>query len=177
MSGKRHPMLGAAWSSPAISGKKFNGQPSTWLGTAGDLVTPLSPKQAYETYQIDDFDAATVGSVANLFGFDIKPDYQSPLVMAYESASPEEFKKKAGSILHAATDPTASAGEKAIAKKILAGLSKEDAVKALYDTVQEKRIAGSKSKGLKHPLTIQDSSGKLTEYGLRVSRLNFLIEE
>jgi hypothetical protein len=108
---KLHPTWGTILS--LLTGKKFGGQKDQTLpGAAVDMSVPLAPRQAWEIARIEpDYDAIVVLSFLNFAGFDVKPDYSSPQVMAYEAASPEEFKKKAGSILHAATDPTASAGQ------------------------------------------------------------------
>lgn len=172
MEGKRHPMLSTVWSLPIVSGKKFGGRKQTWFGAAADLATPLTPRQIYDLYQTDDADAATVSALLTVLGFDVKPDHQNPVVMAYEADSPAEFRKRVGNVLYTATGEKASEGEKALARKLLAGMPEDDSVAILRESVQAKRTASH----AKTPLRIRESSGKLSSYGERLARLRAIRE-
>jgi hypothetical protein len=158
---KLHPTAGTILS--LATAKQFGGRKDqTVAGAAKDASIPLTPRQAWSILMTEDPDAAVVLSSLNFLGFDVKPDYSSPVIMKHEAENDEEFKKKVGSVVYNATSPKADDGDRAMAKKVLAGKTDEDVRGILRETVKAR---GGKAR-------TRTASGKLTAYGKRLARLN-----
>jgi hypothetical protein len=166
MAGKRHPAFSALWSSPVVSGTKFGGRKQTWLGVLADLWTPLSIQQMVQNYEIDDFDAATVGNILNILGSDVKPDYKNPRVMRSQM-EPEEYGKRVGTMLYEATGPLATEKDRDAVAPHISDMPPEVRMKLLVDAYKSRRSAKHKN----DPINMTAANGKLTAFGERANRL------
>jgi hypothetical protein len=166
MQSKLHPAVSALWSAPAVSGVKFGGRKQTWLGVLADLWTPLSIQQMVQNYEIDDFDAATVGNILNILGSDVKPDYKNPRVMRSQM-EPEEYGKRVGTMLYEATGPLATEKDRDAVAPHISDMPPEVRMKLLVDAYKSRRSAKHKN----DPINMTASNGKLTAFGERANRL------
>jgi hypothetical protein len=151
---KAHPTWGVLLS--AITGKDFGGGDITAAGVVQDMVMPLALRESLQSLAIDDPDAAAVATILTMFGVSVGPDYQSPefnrygageqavsdIVMdkikgrkreepGFTARREKLFAEKAGEALEAATDPSATDGEKATAVKFVGYMGTDNAREAL----------------------------------------------
>ena len=183
---KAHPTWGVLLS--AITGKDFGGGDITAAGVVQDMVMPLALRESLQSVAIDDPDAAAVATILTMFGVSVGPDYQSPefnrygageqavsdIVMdkikdrkreepGFTARREKLFAEKAGKTLEAATDPSATDGEKATAVKFVGYMGTDNAREALR--------ASQKKPGV----LLQAWEGKnKTAFGERLDRFNEL---
>jgi hypothetical protein len=149
-----------------VSGTKFGGRKQTWLGVLTDLYTPLSIQQSMQNFEVDDLDAATVGNILNVLGFDVKPDYKNPRVMRSQM-EPEEYGKRVGAMLYEATGPLATSKERDAVLPHISDMPPEVRVKLLVEAYKSRRSAKHKN----DPINMTAANGKLTAFGKRANRL------
>jgi hypothetical protein len=130
---KAHPNIGFLLS--LFIGEDYSGKKITPLGLAKDAVTPLALRDAYQAFSLEDPDAAAVFSLLMLLGVEVKPDYQSPEWLKYDSENDEEYKKTIGKLLKNATDPKASDYDRARAIHGVKGMSSEKRAEILTEHI------------------------------------------
>jgi hypothetical protein len=154
---KAHPTWGVLLS--AITGKDFGGGDITVAGVVQDLTMPLALRESLQAVAIDDPDAAAVATILTMFGVSVGPDYQSPEFNRYQAGEKavsdivvdkikgrkrEEpsfaarreklFNKEAAKTIEAATDPSATDGQKATAVKFIGYMGADAARDALRES-------------------------------------------
>jgi hypothetical protein len=130
------------------------------------MWTPLSIQQAMQNYEIDDFDAATVGNILNILGSDVKPDYKNPRVMRSQM-EPEEYGKRVGTMLYEATGPLATEKDRDAVAPHISDMPPEVRMKLLVAAYKSRRSAKHKN----DPINMTAANGKLTAFGERANRL------
>lgn len=168
--GKLHPAIHAIVA--MTSGKDFMGRDKASWRLLLESILPISTTTSVEAFATQDPASAAILTAAEVFGFDVTPDYDTRAMLEFHSATDAEYRKEAAKRLNKALAPSASDTDRVKGLKAVYGMSFDDAKEMMMAAEREDKPGKSDQELFQ----MFYGNGNRTRWGEKMRDLKTLIE-